>query len=561
MDNFLYEISQEVVDTVGPMVDKEVLYVMDQNGGSYNGQIQIDTSVLANSGKWLAYSEAYLEIPFMVSMKSSSNIGGDATYTNGFMVGLKNGYYQLIDSIQVDYNNTNVVQLQPYTNFYVNYKLLSTLSKDSVNKWGDAIGFCPDSAGSFRWSAGASADGDGISNNRVYKDWSNAPLWSSEMDQVNEGFLRRLKNNGIDLGVNPAGVGYGAIPNMVAVGSANTIRKNHFTNSGSGSSANGVYQWNLLATIRLKDLCDFFDKMPLVKGAFLRFTINYNSFRATATTVAVGPTIVHTSLTQLSGRTNPMMVSSSLAGNPLNLSVANGGGGVFSLECGVAGTSNPASTVTPMNNSCRLYVPAYALNPARESQYISLHPTKTITYTDIYNYNLTSIGASSSFNSILTNGIVNAKSVVLIPMMNNVAGNYATQSLTPYQSLFDSAPGTTAPLSSLTNLQIQVSGQNVWQQNVNYDYEMFLNEVASMNALNGGASDELTSGLIGRFEWDNGYRFYVADISRRLPSEDSVPKSVVVSGTNNSAKIIDLICFITFERKITIDLLTGQIVA
>ncbi len=36
-----------------------------------------------------------------------------------------------------------------------------------------------------------------------------------------------------------------------------------------------------------------------------------------------------------------------------------------------------------------------------------------------------------------------------------------------YQSVFVTAPGTTAPLASITQFQVQIGGQNIFQQNFN----------------------------------------------------------------------------------------------
>lgn len=142
------------------MVDKKLFYVQDQNGGTFNGQILFDTSVLSSSGQWLAYSEAYIQISFDLTFQSSTDVTAANTYIQGFTMGLKNGYYQLIDSIQVDYNNKNIIALQPFTNFFVNYKLMSSLSADDLKKQGSSIGFIPDSAGSAAYAAAANANDD-----------------------------------------------------------------------------------------------------------------------------------------------------------------------------------------------------------------------------------------------------------------------------------------------------------------------------------------------------------------------------------------------------------------
>jgi hypothetical protein len=58
---------------------------------------------------------------------------------------------------------------------------------------------------------------------------------------------------------------------------------------------------------------------------------------------------------------------------------------------------------------------------------------------------------------------------------------------------------------------------------------------------------------------ENAHRYYLCDSSRRLPSEDSIPKSVVLQGINDTSRIMDFICLIVYERKITIDMLTGAL--
>jgi hypothetical protein len=62
-DSYLYDETLEGQAKIGPMVDKNVFYIQDQNGGTYNGQILFDTSVLSNSGQWLAYSEDTFKFP------------------------------------------------------------------------------------------------------------------------------------------------------------------------------------------------------------------------------------------------------------------------------------------------------------------------------------------------------------------------------------------------------------------------------------------------------------------------------------------------------------------
>lgn len=553
MDQYLYKETINPSDEKNPAIEKRMFYVSDQNGGAYNGQIQFDTSVLANSMQYLAYSEGYLEIPFCVSLQGTTDKTG---LTSAFFMGLKNGYYQLIDSIQVDYNNTNVVQQQPFTNFYVNYKLMTSMSSDDVQKWGPTIGFYPDSAGSHRFSNAAAAGGDGYSNNA---DLTTLATFTAP-NNANIGFLERRKRttafNGTRGG---AAGGYGALPTLTTSNQCLTIGKNNITDN-NGIGAARIYTLNVLAQIRLKDIADFFSEIPLLKGAFMRLQINYNSCTNLITTAAAGPTMVIAAagVTMLSGRTNPVLLPSSTANNSGAGLVVNDGN--ISISCGVLrNTLN--TTNSALLSSCRLYVPAYTLDPLYERDLLTITPDREIRYNDIYTYTFSSIATGASFNQILTNGIVNPQYVVLMPYANSsVATSVFANVTTPvYQSPFDTAPGTTLPMGAITNFQVQVAGQNMFQAAALYDFETFNNETSRVNAINGGASTGLNNGLIGHFEWDNAYRYYVCDVSRRIAIEDDVPKSIVVSGTNATGVSVDYICFVVFQRKIRVSMADGAV--
>ena len=76
--------------------------------------------------------------------------------------------------------------------------------------------------------------------------------------------------------------------------------------------------------------------------------------------------------------------------------------------------SAAGSAATGLNQSCFLHVPMYTFNPSFESAYLS-RPTKTIVYTDLYQYT-TPVVTSGQFNFLITNGISNIKSVLVLPI-------------------------------------------------------------------------------------------------------------------------------------------------
>jgi len=127
-----------------------------------------------------------------------------------------------------------------------------------------------------------------------------------------------------------------------------------------------------------------------------------------------------------------------------------------------------------------------------------------------------------------------------------------------YQTPFDTAGcGTTAPLVSLGNFNIQISGQNAIYNMQRYSFEEWNNQLYGQNAVNGGLTDGLTSGLINFHDFEQSYCYYYVNVERMLPVEQSVPKSVQIIGTNYSRKSLNLWVFVEYGVQVSIDVLTG----
>lgn len=562
MDSKIYEeaLIEQFADE--PMVEKQVLYVQDQNGGSYNGQISIDTTVLSNSGMWNDYSEGYLQIPYNVTLKSSTDITA-AGKVNGFTLGLKAGYHHIIDSIQVQYNGKSVIQQQPYTNFHAHYKMMTSWSQDDVKKHGSITGFIPDTAGASNYSNADSVHGDGTCNNVVNPLVAGTIPYelgaiSQPITLTNQGYYERLKLCALPATAN--NVGYGANPNMGADAAGvksfcNSLGKNYNMDNAGAADAR-VWQWKFLATIRLKDLHDFFKKMPITKGAYLTMTINYNAFKHTVdvANLAASARGHNVAPTMNSGRTCPIMYSS---GSTLNPNTTNLAGAAVLTIAGGIGSSITNYVEAGLLSQCRLYVPSYRLKPEFESQLLKQSPVKKFRYNEIMNYNVLGVASSGSINQILSNGVTNPKALVVIPQMTASAA--AAVAVEPHQSIFDSAPGTTSPLAAISQFNVQLAGRNVFQASFQYDFEAFKNEVESACAIDGGSTVGLCNGLLGVFEWDNNYRYYVCDLSRQASLNEGVPQSIVLLGTNLAAKAMNYYCFVEYEKEVEVDMITGQL--
>lgn len=447
--------------------------------------------------------------------------------------------------------------------------MLTSWSVSDVAKYGALCNFFPDTAGSVRYiNATANnilnRDGLGLTNNRVTQvaltDFVATAFSSNVLQQTssqlpfNQGYLRRLMNcNKLATAVNG-----GVSPDLISF--ANLQNLNHFYgNSYSGDAAEVAYVFHW-ATIRLKDMHDFFAQLPLVKGAYLKILVNYNAGSSTITFDNPNAVVTAITTTQQYGGSIPYMFTSAAANQP-NQPVAAAIAGNQILTSGVktAGASTPLGSI-----QCRLYVPLYQMAPQYESQYISMNPTKEVVYRDIYNYVVYNVSTGSLFNNLLTNGIVNPKALVIIPQIDGqTAGatkNTSGSALHPYQSPFTTEPATPSSGCAIYNWNIQVSGVNIFQQNQQYDFEQFTSELSKINAVNGGMTTGLCSGLIGEDDFSSLYRYYVADLSRGYRADDVVPKSILITGQNLSTQDINLFCFIEYERKIVIDIVSGAVV-
>ena len=110
-------------------------------------------------------------------------------------------------------------------------------------------------------------------------------------------------------------------------------------------------------------------------------------------------------------------------------------------------------------------------------------------------------------------------------------------------------------------MNVLISGTNLYQQNYNYDYEAFQQELRKTSAINGGDSMGCNSGLISQDDFSNGYRFIVNDLSRtQSQATDDIGKSVQVIGTNAGNYAIDITWLVFYEREIEIDLQSGSLI-
>jgi hypothetical protein len=560
MDSIVYDMASQSESEPNIFVKKDWVSILDNQNGNYaSNQAVIDTSQLSNSNKWINYREAYLTMPLTLCLATTGTFDPQTAATAvDYGVGLKNSYFSMIHSLSVDLAGSTICQTTPYQSLWNNFKLLTTLSYQDLLTLGPSIGFYPDSSSSWSYNSAVSKYGSiGVSNN--VNNYVAPVLTSAANSQEvsNTGMYQRQRawNFNIAGFTAPSQLAFSA---LITQSSLNTIYKSNVIRAAAG-----IWQCQIVATIMLRHLHSFFDKLPLVKGCFMKLTLNLNNstvaFTSAQTTQNLSQTQASSSFPL--GGVNPILIASSITGSGMaGLPTAAATNFVASICVGATilePTARALGTQGFLVNMS-LNAPAYTFNPQYEQAYLA-NVVRKVDYTDIYQYqvlNVPSNASGGSFNNLITNGIAGIKSVLVIPYHSPVAA--VNNSIAPLQSAFDPAGGgPTSPLTFLNNFNVVISGQNALYNSQKYTYEEFLNQLNGCNGVNGSQVDGLSSGLISQYDFESCYNYYFVDVSRCLPVERGVSKSVNIIGQNMSAFAVDLYVFIEYMVSVQINLLTG----
>ena len=557
-DTLVFDMSTASEGAPSVFVRKDWLSILDNMNRNYQGnQCIIDTSQLANSNKYMSYREGYLFVPLVMTLTSASSTGLPASSAD-YVMGLKNWYGSVIHSFSLDYNGTTIVQQTPFVGMWNSFKLMTSLSYQDIKTQGAMIGFYPDDSDSWVYSASITTVGKGVCNN-VNLD-AVTPVASTANGTIgNSGFLERQKYWNFD----PAGINGNA-----AIGSANSvlIPTNNVTSLWKSyffTNTRQVQQVFIGAQIYLKHLHSFFERVPLLKGVFMKLILNLNQSSVTFVTVggAGSNTLSCTNVNSPLGGVSPIMIasgttlngSSQLAADTFICSLAVGQSVLNSAQTGVAGVIAAPSG----GGSVQLILPSYTFNPVFETSMLS-SPIKKVVYEDVYQYTINNTAPSSAFTYLITNGIANVKSVLVLPFITSSVNSVGTVTCPPFQSPFDPAGGgPTSPYCLFTNFNVQVSGQNAIYNVERYSFEQFANQLYGQNSVNGGMTDGLTSGLVGFKDFEQEYCYYYVNVSRMLPIEEAVPKAINLIGISQSAFAIDMYVFISYGVEVSIDVLSG----
>ena len=526
--------------------DKNYAFITDStsnSGGFSSGQIQFDLGTLSSQAQYVSLAESVIEIPIKITAQlTTAGVGGSpSTVANALSVITKAGHHHWIDSCQLIINGTTLQSSQVYENVAATFRILSSWSQDTLKKWGPSCGVALDD---FTGDAASSLSATAGMNNTVSSGLlSSVKGFDSIQLAGNKGAVARSQLQNANIGATTLAT------NILGAASIKISGKAHVASAGGSNAANAyLYSQYMMATIRLKDICQAAGQMPMVKNLKGQLYLNFNSFQVNLTGTVGAATIGSVSYTPLTGRTCPFIINESASG----LVMGNGttSGPVVQVVGTVDGTNTGAVGVAaPLTTNARLIAPYYMANPNVDEVLSGTRQFRTLERV----VNPLTVAANQSVNTTITVGVQNPRRLILLPMWQNLGGANIGS---PEQSPFSTEPATSGPFAFLNQLQAYVGNKPCYQYPISYDFEQWLIENSAVGA-NGQLVNEMTSGLLTQQLWEQNHRFYCIDLSRRYDSEDGSSKSVQVSFTNPSPTYgLRVIAYVEYEREWTINTAT-----
>ena len=500
-----------------PFLKKDLIYITDEGSGTGDysrNEVVFDTQNVSNSGKWCDYREAVISIPVVVAVSRRKTSDG-SVFAAGLLSGenmikslrLKSGA-SMIDSVTVEYNNSTVIQQRKNISAYSSFKQHSEYSLNDVEINGSSNGY-----------------------------FKPSHLWTFDNAR---GLISNdcLTSNSPDL--------YPVVANdaqKISVLSADNVEK---SGTDCQTTQNGDHVYFFDHRVRLKDLV-MFDQLPLLKGSKVKITLTLNQ-SVSRFALDVAGQITATNVV-LSGSSCPFLRAPMVALNPV---VPAANIMTETIVCSVASATVNEHTYSHVKNQCRLYIPTYVVEAKHEERLIM--GEKLVTYSDVFVTKLSNV--TGNFQSTITNSISRASRLIIVPMLTAAAnGTYAKS---PSESCFTNEPACCSP-HFISDLNVSMSGTNLYQQSVKGKYEHFLNEIQGKFGEMAGMHTGVSSGLISLKDYENTMGYVVVNLGRRFKYDDHTSVSLEIQGTVNSPKALDLLCFVEFDRDMTIEMASGEL--
>ena len=623
-DNFKMARSEEPqsVSAYTPFSSEAYNYLNDINGGVYSSNptlVQFDLSSIANSRKFLSVEDTYLTIPItMVAQYVTAAAAGVPPSATAGQLGashalmtLKSSSQCLVHQVELSMGGQVVSDLQPFTNIYKGFRLLSEMGAGSDLKQSAPTFGISDSgidnpnslcynpvlnAAAVVGAAGPfTVSGGGLTNNRPFpvSTTAGAPYQAFQGVQnstcINEAIARRASRVVDATGSGRNGL-YGPITGSTAGASlmSSTQLASEFKPystvlipNGANTAGANYMVWYDVAVLPLRFLCDVVDKCPLMKRTdmLLRLYLNTGSCCVPVQVGASGITQFYAPQSSNFTNTCPYTINYLDTGVPAGtLAIASG---IFvgraqttSLTyTNIASCAGMGANMTAAANlglsgaahpmqACRAYYNLIEMDADREEQYLLANTAKSVVFEQfIYNqYN--NITSGSNFSQLIASGVKSPLGCLIVPLISTsnvgVSGTGTLNFPAQYASPFDTCGGLTTSPISLTNLQVYLGGVAQLQNSLYYTFENWLQQVSSFENITGNTMDILSRGISSQPSWEAN-RVYYVNLSRGDPADRVTPRNIQVSFTNNSGVIMDCMIFIIYLDKITVDVRSGVV--
>lgn len=505
-------------------IDIAKLSIGDSNGGSYSqGQITYDLTALSTSDAFVNLRDARLMIPVELKVTNSDGTKAFANSAeNAYSASMRNSVYSLIDSFSFSINGTEVISAQPNSHLVNNYKILTEWSPADLEALGPSYGFAKDSTDSLSFS-----DSVGEMNTRIHAD----TYVPGEYKAANTGRQKRSKWQCV------------SVDSAITSFQDNTIRaQNLWMGTCAATAQATTFQFFLI--VPLKGLHNFFEVCPpLMRKMALKLVINTN-LPASCTTVIVPATGVVTTISSICPRgTLPFQITPHKATTGTGFVCGDSVGYTAACKIGNAST-----------NQSLFLASRFTLSAEKEIAYLA-DSVKTIRYTDYFS-NITKNVSTSQNNIQIGSAMSNIRRLVVLPILT-AESNKGTS---PLASPYSTAGTTTAPFWWCSNLNVAVSGQNLFSQNLAYRYDQWANQ-EGVGSLNGGYTNVVRSGLINAHDFSTMYGAIDINLARHPALADDSPQIITLTLTPQAKLAVDLHTFVFYERSIKIDVNTGALMA
>ena len=529
-----YNILSSLEEVQAPMLTRsQPVRIEDSNSQNYSGgEIKFTTASLATSDKLYGVSEGVLMIPKKIEITHSANM--DTTKAN-FLLAMKHGTYSSINAIKVRMDNKALCNYTDLTNIYCHFNVLSSYnSTDEINQ--ELMGFYKDDSASYAYEPNASGNGIGECNSQIGDPTNMNVAGLNWAVKRNLGFMKRAKLINYD---------EDEVTTKKEFGVAGYAGQNFKSNKSFTGVK--VITYNVMLYIKLSDIHDCFRSMPVVRNPNIQFEMQYHACKSTLGTGA--GTWTNANSTTVPNHNFCDYQVSSQTGNAVT----------------IAGTMTITEKIgNDQSKICQLVIPRLEMTPEAESDYISsMGSEKLINYTHIEVNQ--SLQTGSSINWPINQSLANMTGfVMLIRLGSNT--NALTSSNAPANYTTDASPFTSAPnmlcsAQLVQNLQVYVSNVPVFDQPINYNWDMYVDLIRQKSVNGNGTSSIMNSGFITREDWEAGVYGY---IYCKLPESQQRNVDQSLKITFNNAKhaaipCLSLLAFVETRKQYTIDVNSGKI--